>query len=495
MGFSFARSVKLGPLRVNVSKRGLGVSAGVKGARVSVGPRGTYVTLGRGGFRYQTKLGDSRTVRPNRTPQAEPSDDTLDVGTIHTASALELAEASPHAVLEDIQRRVHRFNWFKAYSMVVGVIGLPLLASPPALVLLAVVAAVPGFFLYRWNQDRRTARLYYDVDNDELLQRLAVCNAIGEALSRTASLWHIYSSIETADRKRHAGASALVKRTDTSCHPGSLPGIELNVEPWSVTVGPQQLLFLPDRLLVHEKGRFAAVGYDALTADFSHSLFVEDGKVPADGRQVDVTWRYVNKSGGPDRRFNDNRQLPILQYGRLTLTTPTGMTIILEASNADAVQKAQELLKDLRELSREQSEVAKRDERPQALSSVVQPQPQTYQDELVLRNAAIVLKFIAAADRRISDEEIAEASSLLRGLSSNEQAVQAIVANFKSLSSNEADAKIALLSFSQQSFSLVSDLLRGAEAIASADGRVTPKERERLGILADWIEDTSQATA
>ena len=29
------------------------------------------------------------------------------------------------------------------------------------------------------------------------------------------------------------------------------------------------------------------------------------------------TWRFVNKNGGPDRRFNNNIQLPIVLYGQL----------------------------------------------------------------------------------------------------------------------------------------------------------------------------------
>lgn len=36
MGFRFRKSVKIGPVRLNVSKSGLGVSAGVKGARIGV---------------------------------------------------------------------------------------------------------------------------------------------------------------------------------------------------------------------------------------------------------------------------------------------------------------------------------------------------------------------------------------------------------------------------------------------------------------------------
>lgn len=57
MGWFFRRSAKFGPFRLNFSKSGIGVSAGIRGARVSTGPRGTYVHLGTSGFYYRQKVG------------------------------------------------------------------------------------------------------------------------------------------------------------------------------------------------------------------------------------------------------------------------------------------------------------------------------------------------------------------------------------------------------------------------------------------------------
>jgi hypothetical protein len=56
MGLFFRKSIKFGPFRLNLSKSGVGVSAGVKGARISKGPRGTYINVGRGGIYYRQKL-------------------------------------------------------------------------------------------------------------------------------------------------------------------------------------------------------------------------------------------------------------------------------------------------------------------------------------------------------------------------------------------------------------------------------------------------------
>ena len=56
MGWYLRKSLNLGPLRLNLSKSGLGVSAGIKGLRVGAGPRGKYLHAGREGLYYRTSL-------------------------------------------------------------------------------------------------------------------------------------------------------------------------------------------------------------------------------------------------------------------------------------------------------------------------------------------------------------------------------------------------------------------------------------------------------
>jgi DNA segregation ATPase FtsK/SpoIIIE, S-DNA-T family len=60
MGFFLRKSIKFGPIRINLSKSGIGVSGGIKGARISTGPRGTQLNVGRKGVYYRKQL-SSRT--------------------------------------------------------------------------------------------------------------------------------------------------------------------------------------------------------------------------------------------------------------------------------------------------------------------------------------------------------------------------------------------------------------------------------------------------
>jgi uncharacterized protein DUF4236 len=60
MGWSFRRSISVGPLRLNLGKRGVGVFTGVRGARVGLEPSGRrYFSAGAFGVRYRKSFGQS----------------------------------------------------------------------------------------------------------------------------------------------------------------------------------------------------------------------------------------------------------------------------------------------------------------------------------------------------------------------------------------------------------------------------------------------------
>lgn len=46
MVFRFRKSFKLGPVKLNFGKSGLGVSTGIRGARIGVNSKGTYTSIG-----------------------------------------------------------------------------------------------------------------------------------------------------------------------------------------------------------------------------------------------------------------------------------------------------------------------------------------------------------------------------------------------------------------------------------------------------------------
>ena len=73
MGFYLRKSFRAGPVRLNLSKSGLGLSAGVKGMRLGSGPRGDYIHAGRKGLYYRQSLkkGKSKRGRAKKTEKRD----------------------------------------------------------------------------------------------------------------------------------------------------------------------------------------------------------------------------------------------------------------------------------------------------------------------------------------------------------------------------------------------------------------------------------------
>lgn len=61
--------------------------------------------------------------------------------------------------------------------------------------------------------------------------------------------------------------------------------------------------------------------------------------MPRDAEVVDRTWRYVNKSGGPDKRFKDNRQIHVCRYEQISLSSSTGLNEVLQVSRCGFGEK------------------------------------------------------------------------------------------------------------------------------------------------------------
>lgn len=112
MAIYLRRSIRVGPLRFNLSKSGVGVSAGFKGFRVGTGPRGNYVHMGRGGIYYRATIpssspASSRPTAP-RGPSSGRSDPIIPAGThapleqIVSADPTEVTDSSSKELLEEI---------------------------------------------------------------------------------------------------------------------------------------------------------------------------------------------------------------------------------------------------------------------------------------------------------------------------------------------------------------------------------------------------------
>lgn len=86
--------------------------------------------------------------------------------------------------------------------------------------------------------------------------------------------------------------------------------------------------------MIRDGKRFSDVDYGALASGCSPQRFIETKRKPRDSQQVDTTWQYVNVKGGPERRFKNNRKLPVMLYGEMDLSAPGGLHWLMQFSRA-----------------------------------------------------------------------------------------------------------------------------------------------------------------
>jgi hypothetical protein len=331
MGFSFRQSVSVGPFRFNLSGSGVGVSVGVPGFRVGTGPRGNYVHLGRGGVYYRHTIPTPTAPRP--MPRYDRGS-AVALEEIESASAVQIVDSSSEELLGEIRAKRRKMP-LMPFVLVAAIVLLFIAAGwGSGGFLFALVLSVAAMIAARYRDKvAKTVVILYELDPyaQEAFRRF---QEWAVTLASVRCAWHIAASGRVHDRKYHAGASSLVQRNATTIRTAEPPGVRTNVPVLSIGVGRQTLYFLPDRLLVYDSGGVGAIAYSTLEISAEGQQFIEKGPVPADATVVGRTWRYVNKSGGPDRRFNNNPQLPICLYDELWLRSASGLNEIVQLSRS-----------------------------------------------------------------------------------------------------------------------------------------------------------------
>ena len=354
MAFYLRKSVSFGPLRFNLSKSGIGVSAGIKGLRFGAGPRGNYVHMGRGGLYYRSTFSSkSGASAPGpapgvpRTPEAAFGEVTM--SEIESADASQMTDSSSESLLAEFDAkrkkvRVTPLVIWVAIGATCAAVALAQYRNPA--VVIAVVAAV--LFPVAVVRDRltKTVVLLYDM-TPEFEERYRRLHDAINGLASANAIWHVTHKGRTPDAKYFAGANELIRRSSIRPRFSPPPFVKTNLPTPSIPVGKQTLYFFPDRLLVFDSNKVGAVAYDALELDVGEVSFIEDGSVPRDAVIVEHTWKYVNKKGGPDRRFRDNRQLPVARYQTLHLRSRTGLNELLHISRLNLVQPVSQTVRDL----------------------------------------------------------------------------------------------------------------------------------------------------
>lgn len=344
MGFYIRKSISAGPFRFNLSGSGIGMSVGVKGFRVGTGPRGNYVHMGRGGLYYRASLNGPRPRRAGRssTPTATVTRPPSGPGygptvQVETGDVAEMRPANGSDIIADINEKNRAVRSMPFVLGAGGLLSLMILGQPGAqslgfvaLVLTGIVTVISA----RWDQGRKTSVIMYDLDEHSLAVFKQFAEEFEKA-ARASHIWNIDTAQATSDLKRNAGASSLLSRVRASFTYSVPPVVKTNISVPAMLGGKNKLFFFPDVVLIADGKAIGAASYDQISIYWNTTVFIEEERVPRDSDVVGETWRFVNKDGGPDRRFNNNRRIPKVLYQQLGLRGPSGFQKVLHLSKVE----------------------------------------------------------------------------------------------------------------------------------------------------------------
>ena len=311
MGFRFRKSINLGGgFRINLSKSGVGYSWGVKGYRITKkakgGTRHTASIPGTGiSYTHETS-GKNRSQigkgnNGNRNTPVPVQSNTYDNNHYNT---VEISNGSVENVvsegLEEMIASANKSLRYNKYSTI-GIIAMLILGCVNPFFWVGTFA----FILWKiYIKKNGIIDLEYTIDEE---QRTAINERMSplKKIARSNKIWRITQSSSVIDTKYTSGAGTTINRVACSASTTLPFPFKSNEESICFKYGNETLIFLPDKFFIIQNGKIGALNYSDLTSTVSGTRFVESETVPTDAKIVDHTWKYVNKSGGPDRRFND----------------------------------------------------------------------------------------------------------------------------------------------------------------------------------------------
>ena len=335
MGFRYRKSINLGGgFRINLSKSGIGYSWGVKGYRITKTAKGTRrktLSIPGTGISFVDETGKNNSAKSNRgiCPAASSQTPVIDNNHYDTQSIINNdAAAMVSEGLEDMLAAASRAVRLYTIAFIGLVATLIIGLFNPIFLLLTAAFLIMSFVVFT----KGAIELDYNIDPD---QQSIVDTQMKPLiqLTKCSRVWRITQASKVIDKKYASGASKAINRTLCKTDTKAPFPFKANIQVLSLKSGTETLLFLPDKLLIIQGSKIGALNYSDIEIVSDTAQFIETEGVPKDSRIVGHTWEYVNKSGGPDKRFKNNRQLPICQYGKLELRSPSGLNTIIMYSN------------------------------------------------------------------------------------------------------------------------------------------------------------------
>lgn len=339
MSLKFRRRIRLLPgFTINLSKSGMSATVGIKGLSVNIGENGTYLNTGIPGTGIYDRIRlDNKQIQPtdnNEPPQNYSSSNTeyeiksYNPELLNSTSMFGLKQSIIDAkkIKEEMKseyleawgnKNTALFYLIISYLLIFGIF----------------IKNIKKSYIDKKNFAEELKNEYenfnlsisYNFDR-ELLNDYITLRKSFTLLANTQKKWDIISFSYNDRVKQRTQASKSFTRVPVILFEDNLDFIKTD---YSALVFKNanggDLYFYPGFLIIKDDSDFAIIDYKDLNFKLDISSFIETEDIPTDSKQIGETWKYCNKDGTRDKRFNDSYKIPIMQYGSIEFTTESGL--------------------------------------------------------------------------------------------------------------------------------------------------------------------------
>ena len=352
MSLKFRKRIRVFPgFTLNLSKSGMSATLGVKGCSVNIGKNGTYLNTGIPG----TGLYDRKKIdNPNNSiipeqNQEIPNNNYILETEIKSYNPEFLTSDSMLALkksilgAEKVKKEMFE-EWQQAHSS----------KNSTLFFLIILHFVIIGFFLKGLKQKYREKKLFaenlkkdyenfsleldFNFDKEKLNDYITIRKYFDE-MSKSNKIWDVTSYRETDRYHERTIATKTITRQPVQFYHQTLDFIKTPYDAMVLgNANGGNLYIYPGFVIVKESSStdFGIIDLKNISFIYSDSSFIEEETVPSDLKNIGYTWKYCNKNGSPDRRYANNYQIPIQQYGKIVISSSEGLNEEFMISNSDA---------------------------------------------------------------------------------------------------------------------------------------------------------------
>ncbi len=347
MGFRFRKSINLGlGFKVNLSKSGIGYSWGVPGYRITKTAKGrtrkTYSIPGTGiGYVEESsnKIKKESPVVNNQKQNLQKTDS----GTVYDAKKFSEVEEVETGKLKNFQpaeykdflRKINLRIFLKNLSLFLF-IGLFIFyfayQNSSVWIFFGSLISLITFVIIKIFVK---VKIEYNFEDDLETNFNDYVDAWKE-LKTSQRVWQIYRKAKVVDKKNMYGAKQAIERDKLKISFRCPWYLKSNIKVPVLYFKKVTLILLPDKILVVNKFRAGAVNQQNVNMKFYTEGFIESELKPKDSELIQYQWLHSNKQGGPDQRYQSNKQLPVFRYSYVEITSPEGINELIMVTKSKA---------------------------------------------------------------------------------------------------------------------------------------------------------------